>query len=194
VAERSNPFQMPRPMSVRGRISSITNSFINGIIPIVAPTAQEISDALADLQMDSDNVRCIYCGDPATEWDHLRPLVKGQRATGYISEIANLVPACGKCNQSKGNKPWREWMMSAALLSPKTRGVANLAERIDLLNRYETSRTPTLVDFEKIVGTELWAQYWDNWRALLNAMQASDDLAVELRTRIRNHFNAIDSK
>ena len=42
--------------------------------------------------------------------DHLRPLVKDKEPTGYISEIHNLVPSCGKCNQSKGNKEWKAWM------------------------------------------------------------------------------------
>ena len=51
-------------------------------------------------------------------------------ATGFITEIANLVPACGKCNQSKGNKPWRDWMLSGAKLSPTGRAVANVADRV----------------------------------------------------------------
>jgi len=38
-------------------------------------------------------LQCSYCGTPATEWDHLRPLVMNKKPTGYISEIHNLVPA-----------------------------------------------------------------------------------------------------
>ncbi|WP_372491581.1 HNH endonuclease [Microbacterium galbinum] len=76
-----------------------------------------------------ERVACAYCGDTSTEWDHLRPLVDKQRPTGYISEIRNLVPACGKCNQSKGNKAWRTWMFSDARLSPKRRGVADIDAR-----------------------------------------------------------------
>ena len=58
--------------------------------------------------LGEEGARCAYCGDKASDWDHLRPLVVKRRPTGFISEIANLVPACGKCNQSKGNSPWRE--------------------------------------------------------------------------------------
>jgi 5-methylcytosine-specific restriction endonuclease McrA len=116
-------FQMPTPVSIMGRSSSITNSFINAIIPVVLPTEDELREALSILQMSADDLRCAYCGDRSTEWDHLRPLVVNQRPTGYISEIGNLVPACGKCNQSKGNKPWRSWMEGTAPQSPKTRGV-----------------------------------------------------------------------
>ena len=78
-------------------------------------------EALAILGMDESSFCCSYCGDTASEWDHFRPLVKDRKPTGYISEIHNLVPACGKCNQSKGNKEWKTWMLSAAALSRKQR-------------------------------------------------------------------------
>ena len=68
--------------------------------------------------MDESNFRCSYCRDAASEWDHFRPLVKDKQPTGYITEIHNLVPACGKCNQSKGNKDWKTWMLGDAELSP----------------------------------------------------------------------------
>ncbi|MDG1250094.1 MAG: HNH endonuclease [Gammaproteobacteria bacterium] len=71
-----------------------------------------------------------FCGSTASEWDHLRPLVLDKKPTGYVSEIHNLVPACGKCNQSKGNKPWVSWIISTAKLSPRTRGVKDLEQRI----------------------------------------------------------------
>ena len=70
-------FRMPKAVSVMGRSSSITNSFVNGIVP-----------------------------------------------ARYPSE-----PACGKCNQSKGNTDWRSWMLGEAKLSPKSRGIADLNER-----------------------------------------------------------------
>ena len=127
---------MPKPVRITGRSSSITNSFVNGIIPVIWPTDREVDEALDILGMDQGAV-CAYCGDTATEWDHLRPLVVRQQPTGYISEIRNLVPACGKCNQSKGNKHWREWMFGSARLSPASRGVDRLEERAARLQSYE---------------------------------------------------------
>ena len=82
---------------------------------------------------------CAYCGGVATEWDHLRPLVVNKQPTGYISEIHNLVPACGKCNQSKGNKNWREWLFSSVPRSPKSRGVPDLDSRVSRLDEFELS-------------------------------------------------------
>jgi hypothetical protein len=121
---------MPLVQTMVQRKSSITNAFVNSIIPVVVPSPEEILEALAILNMVPEDVRCAYCGDQSSEWDHLRPLVHKRRPTGYISEIANLVPSCGKCNQSKGNKAWRPWMLSAAPRSPAGRKIANVTERI----------------------------------------------------------------
>jgi endonuclease I len=60
-----------------------------------------------------------------------RPLVVDKKPTGYISEIQNLVPSCGKCNQSKGNKNWKLWITSEAKLSPASRGISNIENRIE---------------------------------------------------------------
>ena len=106
-------FQMPAVATMVSRKSSITNAFVNTLIPQITPKHEEIQEALSILGMDVTDVRCAYCGDKMTEWDHLRPLVFKLRPTGYISEIANLVPACHRCNSSKGNSAWRKWMLRA---------------------------------------------------------------------------------
>lgn len=95
-------FRMPKPVNIAGRTSSITNSFVNGIIPVISPTEEQVAQNLTILGLNLDDLRCTYCGDKSTEWDHLRPIVRNKKPTGYISDIYNLVPACGKCNQSKG--------------------------------------------------------------------------------------------
>ncbi|WP_216846981.1 HNH endonuclease [Granulicella sp. L60] len=102
-AKRVRLCQLPTPGNIAGRSSSITNAFFNSIIPIDKPSEAEELEALAILKIEPNDIRCAYCGDKATEWDHLRAIIQDQEPTGYITEIANLVPACGKCNQSKGN-------------------------------------------------------------------------------------------
>jgi hypothetical protein len=180
---RLSRFTMPKPVRITGRSSSITNSFVNGIIPVIWPTEREVEEALAILGMSSDVV-CAYCGDAWTEWDHLRPLVVGQQPTGYISEIRNLVPACGKCNQSKGNKHWREWMFGPARLSPLSRGVADLETRAGRLERYEEWGAPTRVDFANVAGVELWKQHWQNHAAILQLMRDAESTVRQIRERI----------
>ncbi|WP_209306783.1 HNH endonuclease [Microbacterium paludicola] len=150
---------------------------------MIPPTQEQVDEALRILGMD-EAVVCAYCGDTATEWDHLRPLVVGQKSTGYISEIHNLVPACGKCNQSKGNKDWETWMRGPARLSPSTRGIPDLEERIERLARFEAWEIPTKVDFEAIAGDDLWKKHWDNHRAILELMRESEQTVDLIRERI----------
>lgn len=182
-------FAMPKPVRITGRSSSITNSFVNGVIPVVPPTEDEVRDALEILGMQNAIV-CAYCGDTSTEWDHLRPLVDKQRPTGYISEIHNLVPACGKCNQSKGNKNWLTWMRSTARLSPAARGVSDIEERIARLQEYEQRGRPTRIDFETVVGADLWDRHWAHHKRLLELMREADKDAQEIKVRVRAAYEA----
>ncbi|MEU6633832.1 HNH endonuclease [Streptomyces parvus] len=48
--------------------------------------------------------RCAYCGESAEHLDHVMPLSRG----GTDTED-NMVPACAKCNLSKGAKTLEEW-------------------------------------------------------------------------------------
>ncbi len=177
--------QMPSPGNIAGRSSSITNAFFNAVIPIDDPSEAEELEALQILGMDPADIRCSYCGDKSTEWDHLRPIIKDQRPTGYITEIANLVPACGKCNQSKGNKAWRAWIVSSAKLSPKTRGKTDIEDRMARLTNYEHWRKPKNIPIASIVDEELWKHHETNWRTVLDLLRESQKLATEIREAIK---------
>jgi hypothetical protein len=177
-------FRMPSVQTMMSRKSSITNAFVSAIIPTIFPTADEIEQVLSMLKLDPLDLRCAYCGDTSSEWDHLRPLVVNRRPTGYISEIANLVPSCGKCNQSKGNKPWREWMLSNAKRSPTGRGVSSVLERIARLETFEVWRTPTIISFETIIGIEEWAHYWTLCEDLIGEMRKCQEVADSIRLRV----------
>lgn len=178
-------FQMPSVQTMVSRKSSITNAFVSAIIPVIPPTHDEIEHALKILGMTENDVRCAYCGDRASEWDHLRPLVIKRRPTGYVSEIANLVPSCGKCNQSKGNKPWRQWILSNAKLSPTGRKLAGVNERVSRLEAYELWRSPRHVDFAQLLGAEEWEHYWSLCEGLIDQMRQCQRIADGLRERIR---------
>jgi hypothetical protein len=179
---------MPTPMKISGRSSSITNAFFNSIIPVIEPTEEEIAAALDILQMNPADLRCSYCGDTATEWDHLRPLIIKQRPTGYISEIHNLVPACGKCNQSKGNKYWKDWITSGARLSPQKRGIPDLDERIERLIKYENWKRVNPIDLESYIGSELWSKHIENWQNILTMMKVAQEHAAKLNKIVRDIY------
>ena len=180
----SNAFKMPTPVKITGRTSSITNSFVNGIIPAIMLGDEEIALALEVLGMDASDVRCAYCGDPATAWDHLNAIVRGKRPTGYITEIHNLVPACGKCNQSKGNKPWRKWMFGPSPLSPASRGVGDVEERAERIAEYERRFPPMQIDCESMADGGLWEAYWDAHGRLVEQMKRCEELAAAVRAEI----------
>ncbi len=184
-------FRMPTPMKITGRSSSITNAFINSIIPVVPPSAEEVRLALELLRMTPETFQCAYCGSVASEWDHLRPLVKDKKPTGYISEIHNLVPSCGKCNQSKGNKEWKTWMLSTAKLSPTARGIKDIPERVKRLEAYENSKAPTKMDFAAIVGSDVWAQHQSNLERVQSLMRESQALATKINTEVANAYKAL---
>ena len=188
----SKAFRMPRPVSIAGRTSTITNSFVNGIIPVVKPSDEEVEDALRVLGMGPDDVRCAYCGDPATEWDHLNPIVSGKRPTGFISEIHNLVPACGKCTQSKGGSDWREWITGPAPLSPASRKVPNLEEKISRIARYEERFQPVRLNFEAIVGKDPWEEYWKAHAHLVEEMRRCDETASRIRKTIADALESVE--
>lgn len=103
----------------------------------------------------------------------------------FLSEIHNLVPACGKCNQSKGNKNWKEWMLGDAKLSTKSRGIKDLAARKERLSYFEKKYKPLKVDFKKVVGKELWASHWENHRKLFEMMKSSQKMADDIKEKIK---------
>jgi hypothetical protein len=181
-------FQMPSFQTMVSRKSSITNAFVNSVLPVIVPAAAEVEEALGILEMDAEDLRCAYCGDRSTEWDHLRPLVLNRRPTGYITEIANLVPACGKCNQSKGNKDWRKWMVGSAKRSPTGRGIADVNERIARLEAYQRWRPPTKIDFEAILGKGDWEHYWSLWDKMNTALDEAQVVGDRIRVRVNKYL------
>ena len=48
--------------------------------------------------------QCAYCKSHADTLDHIRP-----RHRGGATVMANLVPACQRCNRNKGSEEWTEW-------------------------------------------------------------------------------------
>jgi HNH endonuclease len=172
------------PLKITSRTSSITNNFVQAIIPTFPYSEMQRAEALAKLGIIIQNVSCVYCGSPTTDWDHLRPLVRNSRPTGYISEIRNLVPSCGPCNQSKGAADWKAWMMGKARGSPTTRGVADVTERISCIEEFVSWGNVSPLQFEEMVPNEMWLDYWEQLRAVTNAMRAAQEKAMLVRQHI----------
>ena len=77
----------PQMLKITDRTSTITNCFVQAIIPRIEPTEQEYDEALGILGMSRDSITCVYCGGVASAWDHFRPLVRNKKPMGYITEV-----------------------------------------------------------------------------------------------------------
>jgi 5-methylcytosine-specific restriction endonuclease McrA len=189
-------FLMPKPMKISGRSSTITAAFVTAIIPQIKPTEDEIHKALKILKIKPENMQCAYCGGTYSEWDHLRPLVLNKKPTGYFSHIQNLVPSCGKCNQSKGgaNRHWKEWMLGTATFSPNTRGIKDLKKRIKRLTAYESWGNVGPINFAEFVSKDDWNRHWDNCKSLHEDMKNAQEHAVKVQQALQQGLKKYSTK
>ena len=102
-----NRFKYPSPDTIKGRTSTICRSMACTLVTIEPRKPED-----EKIWLNFFNDKCAYCGDRATHLDHLFPLVKDKKPTGYGTGLSNLVPCCPKCNQPKGNRDWEEFMNS----------------------------------------------------------------------------------
>lgn len=172
--------KVPGKITAAGRGTSISGAFSGAILPRSEPSEDEKLETLAILKLDPERVTCAYCGDDATEWDHLNPTVKDRFPTGFRTEVANLVPSCGKCNQSKGNKPWRDWIQSDANRSPKRRGILDLERRIQNLDEFARQHIPVKISLSSLHQTELWGRYWAIRDDIVEKLKLADEIAGQI--------------
>lgn len=177
------------PLKITSRTSSITNAFVQSIIPSHEPTDEEVEEALTILGMSFDKMECAYCGTASTDWDHLFPLVRDKRPTGYINEIRNLVPSCGPCNQSKGGKDWRTWMLSAARHSPATRGIPDIEQRLEAIERFVDWGRLEQLSLDELAGDLLWARHWDLHNQIADLMRTAQSHAENVRNEIEKNLS-----
>ena len=84
---------------------------------------------------------CAFCGAKrAPRKDHLIPVIQ---CGDFI--LRNVVPACQKCDDSKGQKEYHEWMRnSISGRSLKARGFTDeqIEERIKLIEKWQSGYRP----------------------------------------------------
>ncbi len=179
-------FKMPRASLTKlTRLESVlNNAFACAVLPADTPSDAELRETLQTLGMDPTSVRCVYCGDAWTEWDHFRPIIEKGKPTGYFSHIGNLAPCCGPCNQSKGGKNWRKWITSKARLSPQSRKIANLDLNIARLDTFELWSKALRIDVRSSGSKEHWRRYDDNLHRLKELIRESAVIADELKRAI----------
>jgi hypothetical protein len=171
-----------KPLKITQRISSVTNGFVQAILPVTPPSFEQEAAVFQALGQTADAAECVYCGNRATDWDHLRPLVAQRRPTGNLTDYRNLVPACGPCNQSKGGQPWHDWMTGRARGSPSAREDLNL--RIERLQAFERWGAYEPIDIETVVEAGLWSDYWARLHDIDLRMRAAQKLADQIQIQV----------
>ncbi|WP_156394337.1 HNH endonuclease [Mesorhizobium sp. Root172] len=181
----------PRPR-ITGRETSINAAFVQAIIP------RNIDDeGLAALYRHAgiEAGKCVYCGGDARDADHLRPIVKGGKPSGFFHVNANVVPACGQCNQSKSGLEWRSWIRStSAQGSPTSRGIVDVDERFARLERFEeiagVRESVPEAELRSAVGDELWDAYWKRRDEIVHLMREAQKEAMKIEPLLARWYQA----
>ena len=154
------------------RSSTISNAFAAALAPADAFDEKELVKALKVLGQDSgEGLLCVYCGKEAQSIDHLHSLVVNKKFSGHGHVLGNLVPACKKCNESKGSKPWRDFA--------RAKGVS--ADQIARIAKYsELAPEPTSEDELRGLYPDLMAAYERLKHQAQDLLKVADHLANEI--------------
>lgn len=170
-----------RPLKIPSRLSTVTNAFVQAILPHTRLSGEEEATLRTLLDQEGQvDWCCVYCGKTATEWDHLFPLVAGRKPSGHLNVFGNLVPACGPCNHSKGAQDWKQWIRGKAPNSPATRGLDDLDDRVAVLERYATAYRGA-VKPQTLFAEAEYDAYWAKLDAIASLMREAQKLGNQLR-------------
>lgn len=178
--------KVPTNDTIKSRTSTVAKSLATSIIPRINPTEEELEQVKKFFSNRDGTLQCAYCSGIATEWDHFHPLVRDSKPTGYITDIYNLVPCCSKCNGSKGNKDWRDWLeKDSTNRSPKGRGIspATIDQNMKRLNDYEVwgNDRITIINFDDIPG---FKEYWKNYEKICKLLEEAQNQANDFKFRM----------
>ncbi len=81
-------------------------------------------------------------------------------------------------------------MLSEARLSPKTRGIKDINERVKRLESFQNMFEEKVhrLDFEDVVGTELWNEHWNNYFQILKMFDSSQQLSDKIKQVIKDQL------
>lgn len=159
------------------RATTVNHAFSSALAPAEPWNEERATDAMRTLgQADMAALTCVYCDQPAQTWDHLEPMVRNSLPTGFGHTLGNLVPSCRDCNSSKGNKPWRQWIVTWPKMSEDQRAQ---------LTAYAEAFTPPrkgITDWESQFPEHM-QRLREHWDAVLHHMKQADAVIDEMRSR-----------
>lgn len=82
-------------------------------------------------------------------------------------------------------------MLSNAKLSPTTRGIKDIQERVKRLESYENFKAPTKMDFAAIIGENVWEQHQNNLERVQVLMRESQELAAKINAGVASAYKLL---
>lgn len=125
---------------------------------------------------------CAFCGVPeAPRKDHL---VAVFQCGDFICQ--NVVPACQKCDDSKGQKEYHEWMRnSTSKRSLKKRGMAmvEIEKRIGMIEKWQAGYERRS---EKVLFGDDYTKYIDIIKRMEVLCQEAESIAFKAKSTRNN--------
>lgn len=177
----------------KDRVSTINNSFVQGVIPHALSSEDEIEKFLKCFPETNGKWNCIYCGtNEATTIDHLHSLVEDGLPSGYYDEINNFVPSCGTCNSSKSGSHWKEWLDGQKIKTGDKKKVAKPDEAIIRVEKFLAVFTPSQVSFPGIANDagvgDVYKNYIEIQKKIASLMEEADNLGTEICKEINKYL------
>ncbi len=161
-----------------GRKSTFSSAFASALAPHDIYSQAAVFEAIRDLDQDPDaELLCVYCEAKAATWDHVFSRVVNGDFSGHGHRIRNLVPCCRRCNESKGKKPWREFL--------ETRNSPDKDVRIKRMERFlrNTSVQPINTEGMRHKAAEELTRFLEIRSQVFDLMAEADRLAAIIRQK-----------
>jgi len=167
--------------SIHGkRKTTIAHAFASSLSVADAYDEGRIDIALRILGQDPEkDLLCIYCDRPAETWDHIMAIVKDGKFSGYGHQIGNLIPCCKDCNSKKGNRDWKEFLISKR---PNERTNPDIIAKVESYIKNNTTQFKELIDDEINADIEKFEQIQ---KMVFDLMKLGDDQAKIIRDKLR---------
>ena len=160
------------------RSSTISHAFASALSIADEYNIVKIDKAITILEQNPDeDLRCAYCDKPAETWDHIKAVVSKTAFSGFGHQINNLIPSCGTCNSSKGNKDWMTYL--------KLKGL-DTDERITRIENYINHN---YIDTANLLETDEFKEdlkvYNEIKQQVFELFKLGDQVAQNIRNKIR---------
>ena len=121
---------------------------------------------------------CAFCGAKlAPRKDHLVPVIK---CGDFVRR--NVVPACQKCDDSKGPNGYREWMLNSnSRCSLKARGFTDkqIEKQIKLIEKWQSGYRPR-------TEAKLFGNDYSTYQQILEKMEQLCEEAKQMTDRVKS--------